>query len=177
MAGEGMIMARPEELRHLYVIRKVLDKEITQVKASEILSLSSRQIRRILKRVRREGDKGVIHKSRGRPSNRRIPDTIREKVLQLYRSQYWDFGPTLASEKLQERDQVKVNEETLRLWLMESGDWKKRRKRRGHRRWRERKHHFGEMVQMDGSHHDWFEGKGSMTMKERFRPWTVSRVM
>ncbi len=75
-----MIMARPKELRHLYVIRKVLDKEITQVKASEILSLSSRQIRRILKRVRREGDKGVIHKSRGRPSNRRIPDTIREKV-------------------------------------------------------------------------------------------------
>ena len=164
MAGEGMIMARPEELRHLYVVRKVLDKEITQVKASEILSLSSRQIRRILKRVRREGDKGVIHKSRGRPSNRRIPDTIREKVLQLYRSQYWDFGPTLASEKLQERDQVKVNEETLRLWLMESGDWKKRRKRRGHRRWRERKHHFGEMVQMDGSHHDWFEGRG---------PWCV----
>ena len=96
MAGEGMIMARPEGFRHLYVIRKVLGKEITQVKASEILSLSSRQIRRILKRVRREGDKGVIHKSRGRPSNRRIPDTIREKVLQLYRSQYWDFGPTLA---------------------------------------------------------------------------------
>jgi hypothetical protein len=70
----------------------------------------------------------------------------------------------LAAEKLQERDQVKVNEETLRLWLMESGDWKKRRKRRGHRRWRERRHHFGEMVQMDGSHHDWFEGRG---------PWCV----
>ena len=156
-----MIVARPEELRKLYVVRKVLDQEILQEKASEILSLSSRQIRRIIKRVRLEGDKGVIHKSRGRPSNRRISDEIREKVIQLYRSEYEDFGPTLAAEKLEERHRVKVNDETLRLWLIESGDWKKRRKRRGHRRWRERKHHFGEMVQMDGSHHDWFEGRGA----------------
>jgi len=156
-----MIVARPKELRKLYVIRKVLDKEIWQEKASEILSLSSRQIRRIIKRVRLEGDKGVIHKSRGRPSNRRISDEIRKEVIQLYRSEYGDFGPTLAAEKLEERQGVKVKEETLRLWLIESGDWKKRRKRRGHRRWRERKHHFGEMVQMDGSHHDWFEGRGA----------------
>jgi len=161
MAGEDMIVARPKELRKLYVIRKVLDKEIWQEKASEILSLSSRQIRRIIKRVRLEGDKGVIHKSRGRPSNRRISDEIRKEVIQLYRSEYGDFGPTLAAEKLEERQGVKVKEETLRLWLIESGDWKKRRKRRGHRRWRERKHHFGEMVQMDGSHHDWFEGRGA----------------
>ena len=161
MAGEDMIVARPEELRKLYVVRKVLDQEILQEKASEILSLSSRQIRRIIKRVRLEGEKGVIHKSRGRPSNRRISDEIREKVIQLYRSEYEDFGPTLAAEKLEERHRVKVNDETLRLWLIESGDWKKRRKRRGHRRWRERKHHFGEMVQMDGSHHDWFEGRGA----------------
>lgn len=161
MAGEDMIVARPKELRKLYVIRKVLDKEILQEKASEILSLSLRQVRRILKRVRLEGDKGVIHKSRGRPSSRRISDEIREKVIQLYRSEYEDFGPTLAAEKLEERHRVRVNEETLRLWLIESGDWKKRRKRRGHRRWRERKHHFGEMVQMDGSHHDWFEGRGA----------------
>ncbi len=161
MVGEDMIMARPRELRNLYVIRKVLDREISQEKASEVLCLSSRQVRRIIKRVRQEGDKGVIHKSRGRPSNRRISDEIREKVIQLYRSEYGDFGPTLAAEKLEERDRVRVNEETLRLWLIESGDWKKRRKRRGHRRWRERKHHWGEMVQMDGSHHDWFEGRGA----------------
>jgi hypothetical protein len=160
MAGEDMIVARPKELRKLYVIRKVLDKEILQEEASEILSLSSRQVRRIIKRVRLEGDQGVIHKSRGRPSNRRICDEIREEVIQRYRSEYGDFGPTLAAEKLEERHRVKVNEETLRLWLIESGDWKKRRKRRGHRRWRERKRHFGEMVQMDGSHHDWFEGRG-----------------
>jgi len=160
MGREGMIMARPKELRYLHVIREVLEKVITQVEASEILLLSDRQIRRIVKRVRQEGDRGVIHRSRGRASNRRISEQIRDNVIRLYRSQYSDFGPRLASEKLQERDQVKVNEETLRLWLLESGDWKKKRKRRGHRRWRERKHHFGEMVQMDGSHHDWFEGRG-----------------
>jgi len=161
MEREGILMARAKELRYLHVIRKVLEKEIRQVEASEILFLSCRQIRRIVKRVKREGDRGVIHRSRGRPCNRRIPEEKREKVIHLYRSQYSDFGPRLASEKLEERDRVKVNEETLRLWLLESGDWKKRRKGRGHRRWRERKHHVGEMVQMDGSHHDWLEGRGS----------------
>jgi hypothetical protein len=160
MGGGGIIMACPKELRHLHVIRKLLDKEISGKEASGWLCLSLRQIWRIAKRVRLEGDKGVIHRSRGRPSNRRISYEVREEVLRLYRSKYGDFGPTLASEKLQERHQIKVSEEALRLWLIESGDWKKRRKGRSHRRWRERKHHFGEMVQMDGSHHDWFEGRG-----------------
>ena len=160
MAGEDILMARPNELRYLHVIRKVLDKELKQREASEILCLSSRQIRRLVKRVGAEGDKGVIHKSRGRVSNRRISEEVRDKVIERYRSEYSDFGPRLASEKLWEREQVQVHEETLRRWLLESGDWKKRRKRRGHRRWRERKAHWGEMVQMDGSHHEWFEGRG-----------------
>jgi Homeodomain-like domain len=153
-------MVRQKELKRLYVIQKVLERGIKGVEAAEILGLSSRQIRRILRRVRIEGDKGVIHKARGQPSKRRIPERIKNKVIHLYRSQYSDFGPTLASEKLQERDHLQVSDETLRLWLLASGDWKKRRKRRGHRRWRERKGHRGEMVQMDGSHHDWFEGRG-----------------
>jgi len=159
MAGEGILMVRQKELKRLHVIQKVLEKGIKEVEAAEVLHLSSRQIRRIVKRVRLEGDKGIIHKSRGQPSKRRISDRIRGKIIQLYRSQYSDFGPTLASEKLQERDHLEVSDETLRLWLLESGDWKKRRKTRGHRRWRERKAHRGEMVQMDGSHHDWFEGR------------------
>ncbi len=160
MTGEDMIMVRQGELRRLHVIQRVLERVIKQVEAAEILSLSSRQIRRIIKRIRIEGGKGIIHKSRGRPSNRRIAGKIRDKVIQLYRKQYPDFGPTLASEKLLERDGIRVNDETLRMWLIEAGDWKKTRKRRGHRQWRERKHHYGEMVQMDGSHHDWFEGRG-----------------
>ena len=161
MAGEDILMVRQKELKRLHVIKKVLEKGIKQIEAAEVLCLSSRQIRRIVKRVKLEGDKGVIHKSRGQPSKRRIPDTIKDKIIGLYRSQYWDFGPTLASEKLQERDQLEVSDETLRLWLLASGDWKKRRRSRRHRRWRERKAHRGEMVQMDGSHHDWFEGRGS----------------
>ena len=164
MAGEDMIMARPGEIRRLHMIQKVLERVIKQVEAAEVLSLSSRQIRRIVKRIRLEGDGGIVHKSRGRASNRRIPDKIRNKVLRLYRKKYGDFGPTLASEKLLERDGVRISDETLRLWLMESGDWKRIRKARGHRQWRQRKDYYGEMVQMDGSHHDWFEGRG---------PWCV----
>ncbi len=160
MAGEDMIMVRQGELKRLHVIRKVLERVIRQVEAAEILSLSSRQIRRIIKRIRIEGDKGIIHKSRGRSSNRRIAGKIRDKVIQLYRKQYKDFGPTLASEKLLERDGIRVNDETLRMWLIEAGEWKKTRRRKKHRQWRERKHHYGEMVQMDGSHYDWFEGRG-----------------
>jgi len=160
MAEEDMIMVGQRELRRLHVIQKVLERVIKQVEASEILSLSCRQIRRIVKRIKIEGDKGVIHKSRGRPSNRRIPDRIKDKVISLYQTKYKGFGPTLASEKLLERDGMRINDETLRSWLMETGDWKKTRKKKGHRQWRERKHHYGEMVQMDGSHHEWFEDRG-----------------
>jgi transposase len=160
MAREGILMLRQKELKRLHIIKKVLEKGIKQVEAAGILGLSSRQIRRIVKRVNLEGDKGVIHKSRGQPSKRCIADAVKAKIIGLYRSQYGDFGPTLASEKLQERDQLRVSDETLRLWLLESGDWEKRRKTRRHRRWRERKGHRGEMVQMDGSHHDWFEERG-----------------
>ena len=106
MAGEGIIMVRQKELKRVHVIQKVLEKGIKEVEAAEVLHLSSRQIRRIVKRVRLEGDKGIIHKSRGQPSKRRISDRIRGKIIQLYRSQYLDFGPTLASEKLQERDHL-----------------------------------------------------------------------
>jgi hypothetical protein len=164
MAEEDLIMARQGELKRLHVIQKVLEGIIKQVEAAEILSLSGRQIRRIVKRIRSEGSRGIIHRSRGKPSNRRISGKIKEKVIHLYRSQYRDFGPTLASEKLLERNGIRINDETLRIWLLGTGDWKKSRRRRKHHQWRERKHYAGEMVQMDGSHHDWFEGRG---------PWCV----
>jgi len=164
MAEEDIIMVRPRELKRLDVIRKVMERVIKQVEAAEILSLSGRQIRRIVKRIRREGDRGIVHRLRGRPSNRRTPDPVKDKVIRLYRAQYKDFGPTLASEKLLEREGIRISDETLRRWLLEAGDWKKSRRHRSHRQWRERKAHEGEMVQMDGSHHDWFEGRG---------PWCV----
>ena len=160
MAGKDIIRMNQKELKRLHVIRKVLEKSITQKEASELIGLGKRQMIRVVKKVRIEGAKGIIHRSRGRISHNAKTEGLKEKVRQLYREKYWDFGPTLASEKLFEIDKIKLSDETLRLWLLESGDWKKRRKGRKHRRWRERKSRLGEMLQGDGSHHDWFEGRG-----------------
>src|SRR4030065_1556474 len=142
------------------MIRKVSEGILKQKDAAELLLISDRQVRRVIKRVREEGDRGVAHRSRGKPSNRRLLEKTREKVIRLYRQMYNGFGPTLAAEKLFEIDGIKISDETLRVWLIGSGDWKKARKSRSHRQWRERKHYIGEMVQMDGSRHDWLEGRG-----------------
>ena len=160
MAGKDIIMATQEELKALHVIRKSIDKVITQQEAAEEIDLSERQVRRKVRRIRQEGDKGIMHRLRGKPSNRAAPDKKRSKILKLFKDKYPDFGPTLASEKLFERDRIKVNDETLRLWLIEEGIPYKQRKKRPHRQWRERKSCYGQMVQMDGSHHDWLEGRG-----------------
>jgi hypothetical protein len=125
-----------------------------------MLGLSGRQVRRLVKVIREQGDRGIIHGLRGRPSNRRLPEEMRGRVLSLYQERYPDFGPTLAMEKLFECDGITISDETLRTWLIEAGLWKKRRKRSAFRRWRPRKECFGEMIQMDGSHHDWLEGRG-----------------
>jgi len=164
MAGEDIIAMSQEDLKRLHVIRKAIDKVITQQEAAEIIGVGLRQAQRITKRIRIEGDKGIAHRSRGIPSNRSISDRIKDKALRLFKDKYPDFGPTLASEKLFERDKIKVNDETLRLWLVENNIPYKKRRKRPHRQWRERKECFGQMVQMDGSHHDWFEGRG---------PWCV----
>jgi transposase len=160
MAGEDIIAMTQGELKRLHIIRKALDKSITQAEAAGIIGVCLRQAQRIVKAVKVEGDKGVIHKSRGQTSNRALSDKIKDKALKLYKEKYHDFGPTLGSEKLFEIDKIKINDETLRLWLLEAGISYKKRKSRPHRQWRERKHSFGEMVQMDGSHHNWFESRG-----------------
>lgn len=160
MAGKDIVQMSQRELRRLHVIHKAIEGLLKQKEAAELLSLSDRQIRRLIKKAIEEGDAGIIHKSRGKASNRRLPKRIKDKAIGLYRQKYGGFGPLLASEKLLEQDSITVNDETLRKWLIESGDWKKTRKGRKHRQWRPRKHHFGEMIQIDGSHHDWFEGRG-----------------
>lgn len=160
MRGEDIVKMSKKELRRIGLIHRVIDKLIEQGEAGRLLGLTSRQIRRMVKRVREEGDIGIIHRSRGRESNRRIAKKIRWKVIKLYKEHYWDFGPTFAAEKLAERDEIGLSDETLRHWLIEEGLWEKGRKTRTHRQWRERKASFGEMVQVDGSHHDWLEGRG-----------------
>jgi len=143
MAGEDMVMVRQGELKRLHVIQKVLERVIKQVEAAEILLLSGRQFEGSSKRIRTEGDRGIVHQSRGRPSNRRTPDKVRDKVHQALSSQYKDFGPTLASEKLLERDRIEISDETLRKWLLEAGIGRRHARRRGHRHWREPKKPYG----------------------------------
>jgi transposase len=159
MAEEDMLLMDQEDLKRLSVIEKVLEKRITQVEAGVILELSDRQVRRVAKRIEEEGKKGILHKSRGKPSGRATSEEKREKILRLCRERYIGFSPTLASEKLFERDRITISRELLRGWFIEENIPYKKRKGRKHRKWRQRKEYFGEMVQMDGSEHDWFEGR------------------
>ena len=160
MEGKDIVKMSKKELRRIGLIHKLMDKVIKQEEAGSLLGLTSRQIRRMVKRVKSEGDIGIIHGNRGRESNHKISKKIRKKVIKIYEQKYRDFGPTLAVEKLEERDAIRLSDETLRKWLLEEGIWEKRRKIKVHRQWRERKGSFGEMVQVDGSHHDWLEGRG-----------------
>jgi transposase len=160
MAGRDMIVMSIREIKRLKAVQSAIEKHITQKTAALMIGLSERQVRRVVKAIREQGDKGIIHGLRGRPSNRRFSEEMRESVLAFYQERYPDFGPTLATEKLFECDGITISDETLRMWLIEAGIWKKRRKRSAYRQWRERKECFGEMLQMDGSHHDWLEGRG-----------------
>ena len=160
MEKEDLLMMKPYEITRLHLIHQALERKISQRQAAEIAGLSSRQMRRLMKRIRHEGDRGILHRQRGRPSNRRIAEGVKQKVLRLYQQHYGDFGPTLASEKLRERHRVTVHAETLRLWLRQAQLPYRRRKARPHRQWRPRRSCFGTMVQMDGSEHDWLEGRG-----------------
>jgi transposase len=161
MAGRDIIIMSLGEVKRLKLIQSAIDRQITQKTVSGMLGVSERQVRRLVKVVREQGDKGIIHGSRGRRSNHRFPDKVKEKTISLYKRRYPDFGPTLATEKLLEIEGIRLSDETLRKWLLAAGLWKKKRKRSAYRQWRPRRTCFGEMVQLDGSHHDWLEGRGS----------------
>ncbi|MEI6845892.1 MAG: ISNCY family transposase [Candidatus Firestonebacteria bacterium] len=159
MTEKEVIAMSQRELVRVHVIQQVMEKKITQVEAGEKIGLSDRQVRRIVKRVKLEGAKGIAHRLRGRESPHKLKESIRKQVLKLYDEKYEGFGPTLATEKLYERDGIKISDETLRHWLLKEGKWQKRKSRK-HRQWRVRRSCFGEMEQFDGSEHDWFEGRG-----------------
>jgi hypothetical protein len=160
MKNEEGILVKSRELKRLKVIEQVIEKKMKQKQSGALLKLSVRQIRRLVERVKKNGLKGLIHKLRGKGSNRRHEEKHKEKILDLCRKKYEDFGPTLAQEKLEELDKLYVNRETLRQWMLEDGLWAPQRKGRKHREWRERKACAGEMIQVDGSHHNWLEGRG-----------------
>jgi transposase len=155
-----MIKMSRKEARRLHIIHQALDKRITQTEAAALTGLSDRQIRRLIKRIRQDGDEGICHRSRGVSSNHRISAKIKEHALRLFREKYKDFNLTHATEQLADSHRITISRETLRLWLTSADIPYKKRRARKHRQWRERKAHFGELVQIDGSHHDWFEGRG-----------------
>lgn len=173
---EDILTMNQRELGRLHVARKAIDKCIKQREAAGILALSERQIRRLIKRVREESDKGVIHRSRGKASHRAIAGPLRKRIVGLCRARYAGFNPTLASEKLLERQKITISRETLRQWFIADGIAYQKRKARPHRAWRQRKAHCGEMVQMDGSHHDWFEGRGKPCVLMGYIDDATSRV-
>ena len=148
----------PKERRRIAVLGEVKMGRLKVVEAAEALGLSCRQVRRIWRRYQKDGDAGLVHRLRGRPSGRAKPAALKTEVLARVKARYPDFGPTLAAEHL-EQEGLAVDHETLRRWMLESGQWSVRRRGRKHRQWRERRANFGSMVQLDGSHHDWFEGR------------------
>ncbi|MDX2347121.1 MAG: ISNCY family transposase [Legionella sp.] len=145
-----------KELRRKSIFDLVRLGQLTQIDASKRLRLSYRQTKRGYQRYLKQGDEGLIHKNRGKVSSNTKPREMKQRVLALYEEKYWDFGPTLAAEKLLEDDNYKLHAETLRLWLKEAGIWQPRRKRKAHRTRRARRARFGELLQLDGSIHAWF---------------------
>jgi hypothetical protein len=157
--AEGRMEMSQRERDVLKVMAPVVKGERRQAEAARLLGRSVRQVRRIQRRLAAEGDSGVVHRLRGRPSNRRADAAFRRKVVAAYRESYADFGPTLAAEKLGAQS-LPVGVETLRRWLLEEGLWRRQRRRERHRRRRPRRECFGELVQMDTSIHDGLEGRG-----------------
>jgi DNA-binding CsgD family transcriptional regulator len=146
----------------LKVMALVLVGKRTQAEAGRLLGRSERQVRRLLRRLKAEGDVGVIHRLRGRESNNLSDRWLRQRAIGLCRIRYAGFGPTLAAEKLSEDDGIALSVETLRGWMLAEGLWERKRQREKHRARRARRECFGEMVQADASTHDWLEGRGPM---------------
>jgi winged helix-turn helix protein len=160
MTTEEKLRMSVKEANRLGIMRQMDKKNLTARKASEELGISLKQLRRVRKRYLAEGTAGLISKKRGQPSGNKIQSEMREGMMSLLRANYVGFGPTLASEKLLERHQIKVSAETLRKWMIEDGMWvsKKKKEKRIYQR-RPRRSRFGELLQGDGSPHDWFEGR------------------
>ncbi len=155
----GLIAMSERDLQRIEVLSKVVDGRTTIVSAANILALSTRQVRRLLDVFEQHGAVAIRHKARGRPSNNRICDGVRDYAVAIVRERYADFGPTLAAEKLAEEHGLMVSRETLRKWMTEAGVWLSRQQRRSFHQPRLRREAFGELVQIDGSEHRWFEDR------------------
>jgi transposase len=162
---ERLLLTQKERDR-LKVLHEVEQGHLTQRAAAEQLGISERWVREMVRRVRKRGDRAVVHGLRGKPSKRRLKPKLKECAVGLYRKEYGDFGPTLAAEYLAEKHQITVSKETLRQWLIGAGVWKaKPRRVQEVHTWRPRRSCRGELVQWDTSIHDWLEGRSPEPIK------------
>jgi hypothetical protein len=156
----GLVAMRERDLQRIDVLSKAVGGRMTTVSAAHMLDLSEHQVRWPLERIWTGGAASIRHKAIGRPSNNRISDGVRDYAMTLVRERYADFGPTLATENLAERDGLRVSRETVRNWMAEAGLWLSRKQRRTFHQPRLRREAYGELVQIDGSEHRWFEDRG-----------------
>jgi len=178
VAGVTVRLMSDGELTRLEVLRDLDHRQLTTAAAAQLLRLERRQVFRLLKAYRTEGPTGLISQRRGRPSNRRKPEAVRTKALSIVRERYWDFGPTLAAEKLREVHDIALGRETLRLWMIEAGVWADRKQRRKQvHQPRHRRECVGELVQIDGCEHWWFEDRGPQCTLLVFVDDATSRLM
>lgn len=157
-----LISMSQKELNRYLIINRLLRKEINGTFASELLKLSVRQVKRLKAKVKNLGADGLIYGSRGKESHHKIKDKKRKRIISLLHKHYYDFGPTFASEKLKENHEIIHDPKTIRQIMIAEGLWKSRTKKKNrgeHRKWRERKSSYGEMIQFDGSYERWFENR------------------
>lgn len=148
-----------KELNRINILSKVLNKELSQVIAAKQMGVTERHMRRLVKEFKSHGNKSIISKKRGKKGNRCLPQDFKRNVLHIVNKYYQDFGPTLASEYLFKNHNIKISVETLRRWMIEINLWVSRSKGKKIYPPRQRRLKFGELIQIDGSHHDWFEGR------------------
>lgn len=176
--GELLITMSQKELSRLEVMQLIKDRRLTQIQAVNILHVNLRHVKRLYKQYKKDGASGLISNRRGRPSNRRLPNNIKELCLALIEKHYYDFGPTLAKEKLKDIHQIDVSVGTLRSWMHEAGIWVTRAKRKA-RAYQPpyRRDCYGELVQIDGSNHPWFEDRGPKSTLLLFVDDATSKIM
>ena len=177
MQKEGLVHFSMSEIDRLKVIDAVLKGNLNKCQAAEQLSLCRRQVIRLCQRVECEGNRGIIHRLRGQPSNHRLQPRLLDEALELIKAKYRDFGPTFAGEKLMKVHGIYLSTYALRQGMIKVGIWRPRKQKAKHRSWRERRACVGMLIQLDGSDHDWFEGRGPRCVLLIYIDDATSRIL
>src|SRR3954469_6402815 len=173
----SVVLMSKRELNRIDVLARLESGRLTPGAAAALLRVSERQVYRLMRRLRNDGPAGIVDRRGGKPSNNRLSEALRDHAVTLVRAHYRDFGPTLAAEKLEERHQLRVSPETLRTWMIQDGIWLPRAERRRFQQPRHRREHLGELIQINGCEHRWFEDRGPPCTLLVFVDDATSRLM